>query len=596
LGKLGSGRVGRDRGAGAGAIAAVALAALAALLLVNAPAGAQEPPPNPLQGAAGPALSNDKCADPTYTDCKRLHFALGPISITPGANYQLVGQEIAKPNYDGYMVRMNANMVRPDGSIPPVDQLHLHHAVWVSVPQYGSYLPFYGVGEEKTIAQSVHGYGLPIKGTDVWLLNYMLHNLTTQTEPVYVVYDIDFVPKAAAEAQGIKPVYPLWIDVRNGDHPDYPVFNVQKGFGHVDTATGRHVCSYPKETCAAFDPYGKPQAGNGKGYDWTVPPQWAGTLIGLGGHVHPGGLTDEVSLVRNVDGQEHVRRIFNSRAQYFDRGGPISWDMAMTVTPKDWRIQIRPGDKIRLNAVYDAEQASYYEGMGIVMAYVSPRDSSGVDPFQKQRVNVPVRQRVKERVKARVRKRVHRRRARRGHRGRYRYVDRYVNNYVYRYVPIQTEGAVTHGHLAENNHHGGQGAVPLPGKRAGVTSNVDITNFTYSPGDLTTVDSQGVPKVKADQPLTFTNQDSAVGIWHTITTCEAPCTGEVGISYPIANALPPLDSTELGYAPDPTGAQPVSQTAHYQIVPDQAGLKPGHLYTYFCRIHPFMRGAFEVVR
>lgn len=538
---------------------------LATLLFASASAPAQgSPPPNPLEGLGAPALSSDKCADSSYKECTRIRYALGPISITPGANFNLVGQEISKPNYDGYMVRMSANMVRPDGSVPRTDELHLHHAVWVSVPQYGNYLPFYGVGEEKTVAQSVHGYGIPVRATDVWLLDYMLHNLTPQTEPVYVIYDIDYVPKASAQAQGIKPVYPLWIDVRHDDHPNYPVFNVQRGYGHLDPQLGRRVCVYPKETCAAFDPYGEPQPGNGRGYDWTVPPEFDGTLIGLGGHVHPGGLADEVSVVRDIGGRDRVRRVFNSRARYFDSRGPVSWDLAMTVTPRNWRVRVHAGDRIRLNAVYDAQQASWYEGMGIVMAYVSPGDKEGVDPFATQRVRV------------------------RSGNG-YRWMDRPV--------PIQTEGQVTHLHLPENDNHGGAGVSRLPNKPGPIVTDINIADFQYSPGDLSNASQQGIPRVKADQPLMINNGDAIAGIWHTVTTCQTPCTGATGISYPLANSLPALDSTELGWTPPPTNTvEPVSQTAQYKIIPDRVGLKPGHVYTFFCRIHPFMRGAFEVVR
>jgi hypothetical protein len=453
--------------------------------------------------------------------------------------------------------------------------------VWISVPQYGNYLPFYGVGEEKTVAEQVHGYGIPVRGTDVWLLDYMLHNLTSRAEPVYVVYDIDYIPKASAQAQGIKPVYPLWIDVRHDDRPNYPVFNVQRGYGHVDPRTGRRVCAYPMETCAALDPFGRPQPGNGKGYDWTVPPEFAGTLIGMGGHVHPGGLADEVSVVREIGSRERVRRIFNSRAIYFDKRGPVSWDLAMTVTPRNWRVRIRAGDKLRLNAVYDAQQSSWYEGMGIVMAYVSPGDRSGVDPF------------ATERVRVRVKLGPARSSAAHGSSGQARFGYRWVQ----RLMPIQTEGPLTHGHLAENDHHGGEDISPLPTKAGPIVSNISIADFLYLPGDLSSAGQRGIPRVRADQPLTITNDDAIAGIWHTLTTCKAPCSGAPGISYPLADSLPALDSTELGWVPPPTdGAEPVSQTTQYTIIPDHVGLKPGHVYTFFCRIHPFMRGAFEVIR
>ena len=41
-----------------------------------------------------------------------------------------------------------------------------------------------------------------------------------------------------------------------------------------------------------------------------------------GGHVHPGGLEDQVSLVRGAK----VKRVFNSDAHYWEKAGPVSWD------------------------------------------------------------------------------------------------------------------------------------------------------------------------------------------------------------------------------------------------------------------------------
>ena len=62
----------------------------------------------------------------------------------------------------------------------------------------------------------------------------------------------------------------------------------------------------------------------------------AGTLVMIGGHLHPGGIRDEVSLVRK--GVE--KTIYISDAVYWSReeaearaGGPrTSWDFSMAVS------------------------------------------------------------------------------------------------------------------------------------------------------------------------------------------------------------------------------------------------------------------------
>jgi hypothetical protein len=54
-----------------------------------------------------------------------------------------------------------------------------------------------------------------------------------------------------------------------------------------------------------------------------------------------------------------------------------------------------------------------------------------------------------------------------------------------------------------------------------------------------------------------------------------------------------FDSSELGIGTPAIG--PTKQELDYELeVTREAGYQPGEVVTYFCRIHPFMRGAFEV--
>src|SRR3954447_568996 len=237
--------------------------------------------------------------------CQRMRFAFGPIQVKPGQNDVLVQPvTIEKPDQDGYITRIKPNLVLPDGTVPPVDQVHLHHGTWLSQPSYGN-SAFFAAGEEKTIAAFPRGFGMPVKATDVWELLYMVHSAVQQPMETYIVYDVDFVPKAKGAALGIKPVSPIWLDVRPAG---YPVFNVQRDFGGAD-----HVCTWPREQCAAQDPFGKQfmgqgEPGNGTGIDLKLPaagqpfgragPFRGGTLVGIGGHLHPGGIQNEIDLVR----------------------------------------------------------------------------------------------------------------------------------------------------------------------------------------------------------------------------------------------------------------------------------------------------------
>ena len=75
------------------------------------------------------------------------------------------------------------------------------------------------------------------------------------------------------------------------------------------------------------------------------------------------------------------------------------------------------------------------------------------------------------------------------------------------------------------------------------------------------------------------------GVWHTITACAAPCNASTGVAYPLADAAIPFDSGQLGVAGPPTAGR-VTWTTSADL--------PAGTYTYFCRIHPAMRGAFRI--
>ena len=80
---------------------------------------------------------------------QHLHFRTAPIKVLPGQNsVQLVAvPQNEKPAVDGYIVRMRPDLLYLDGKVPPVNVIHLHHAVWVD-SRHG---PLFGGGEEKRL-------------------------------------------------------------------------------------------------------------------------------------------------------------------------------------------------------------------------------------------------------------------------------------------------------------------------------------------------------------------------------------------------------------------------------------------------------------
>jgi hypothetical protein len=491
---------------------------------------------------------------------KVLRFAAGPYTITPGANLILLDHNrVPKPHQDGFMVRMEPNLryALPNGKccgkIPRVDVLHLHHGVWLSNGAVGAgegngytgLYPFMASGEEKTAYEFPHGFGYPVGGRDFWVLNYMIHNLTATPARVYINYTMDFVPASAPAAASIRPVHPIWMDVES--HHIYPVFDVHRHSG----VNGRYT--FPD---MARNPYGGAPPLN----EFTV--DHAGTLIGTAGHLHPGGLHDDLDLIRAgahpmggaIPGSvPNSVRLFRSSAHYWDKRGPISWDMAMSATAPDWRPQVKAGDVLRVSTTYETKRASWYESMGIMVVWEAWAGRGGTNPFK--------------------------------HR-------------------LDQRGHLTHGHLAEDNNHGGAVSLAISSTKFRDCSRrqVSISNFLFNPGDFNATGADRcVPTIRRGQSLKFTNNDASPlapgnpilpspaylsSVFHSVTACQSPCGLNTGISYPLANGAGNYDSGQLGLGTPATGRLTWS-------TPKTLG--PG-TYTFFCRIHPFMRGAFRIIR
>jgi hypothetical protein len=170
---------------------------------------------------------------------QRIAYKFGPIKIAPGQNtIEFEGNEL-KPSVPGHIVRFKPDLTYTDGTVPRVDVIHLHHAVWVS-----NFRPLFAAGEEKTIFNAPDGYGWVYKPSDGWIMNHMIHNLTPTPTEVYITYDIDFIPAGTPADEGIRDLHTLWSDVESGKI--YPVFDVHKGAGGRDKRF-----TYPREAPGA---------------------------------------------------------------------------------------------------------------------------------------------------------------------------------------------------------------------------------------------------------------------------------------------------------------------------------------------------------
>ena len=270
-----------------------------------------------------------------------------------------------------------------------------------------------------------------------------------------------------------------------------------------------------------------------------VPIPRDGTLVATAGHLHPGGLYTELFVTRG----DKTVKIFRSNAHYYGAAKLASWNMSMGSTSPDWRVAVKRGDILSVQVTYDTRKSAWYESMGISPVALSDSPSGGPDPF----------------------------------------VDPSAID--------QTE-VLTHGELEENRDYGGrktQGYADARKLADGPTlSKVKIKDFVYKQGDLTMPGKKGLPPLVAQgKSITFVNEDPLREIFHTVTPCKAPCNRSSGVSYPLADG-PQVDSGELGFGP--IGITAAANRATWST---PTYLKPG-TYSYFCRIHPEMRGAWRV--
>jgi plastocyanin len=287
-------------------------------------------------------------------------------------------------------------------------------------------------------------------------------------------------------------------------------------------------------------------------------------------------------------------------------GARFSEDFVMEGTDPAWRAPVHAGDRLRITGLYENKEHAWYTAMTHEGVYVD-ENQPPVGRCAPYLINKPTPKgkmtRVRKKVKVWVNKKVRVRRN--GHfvkrHGKYVTKMKRVRvtkvKWVHKRLPGKpldpTEGVLLRPFGKHADRICGQeyGALPCekpdanrpPGQ---FTTNVTIDNFLYTPGDMSLSGDLGNPvQIHQGESLTFYNADEAADIRHSITTCAAPCNGAYVANYPLADGR--WDSGTLGYdVIDGGNPNPMSSTP--------TDLPQGR-YTYFCRIHPWMRGEFDVV-
>lgn len=492
----------------------------------------------------------------------------GPYVVTPGSDLSRI--DITPAAATGFTTEVHTFVLNSDGTKMPGDEVHTHHVHLLRLnpdnPQYFDWLT--GTGEEMTggsIGERAtadpaykHGlrYGIPVEqGEQLGVLS-MLHNMTSQTHVLYIRFRLTFVNGTHDEIAQAKhwDMHALTPQIFGG------TFNVPRTGGSyawplqlgrvARTAQNRGtITSNP--TPSRLEP--------GVGVVWTAP--YSGEVVIGGGHLHAGGTSAVLSNLGSADDPCPHRgmpgypgtALMNSRVIGHHGIWPSN-DYQMGLTKPAWRAYVHKGDRLAINGGYLARSYSFPDAMVFAGLYidrsVKPPRNAGCAPFLAGEPTAPLKRVIATRI-----------------------------NHPWSMYPDQMTCHDCDAHEPR----------PAPGS---ATTTVHIAGMQYLPGNAGTSGAPlGPPVVTRGQTLTFLNEDYAASLMrHTITTCRAPCDGAMTTNYPFYDGR--FDSGVLGWMVEDAYVS-TSPTPRWSL--DTSRLRPGY-YTYFCRLHPFMRGGFYVKR
>lgn len=583
---------------------------------------------------------------------KKYHFWYGPYAIPPGEDSQRV--DIGLPLDNGFMLSVEPRLRNMDMSTPSMLEGHIHHAHWFVFN--GSGLEWiFGNGDEGTRASfevmnkvdPVADYGQFIDKNAKQIMVFMLHNRTSKGQTWWVDLEVTFLfgTEAQLNAPDLKAKRGDGKDVRDiasimsGSTFDVP--RQPNGDGEWNTTEQSSLkgggLTVDQKDGQGLDLLlstllGRPVDTTGP-YEWIAPKD--GTLVELGTHMHPGSthaIIENMGSPTNPCPNDHhgTGGTLLLRADTINMHVPFSDDYQIEITQPGWRVPIHKGDHIRLTGYYENKFNAWpasmtISGMGIDYRRVPPKDLR----CTVYRVGPPVRVRdirpldqgvvaaddsgkpissirsfwggwprstpegrayvAAQRAAAKKRAKARKGSSRRTHARKATFGDPLGD----KIIPITDGIPNRQWHHSSSPWCGEQYAAracerSVQARPAGrETTLVLIQNFLYEPGDMSLSGMDGAPpRIHQGQQLEFVNGDAAVGVRHSVTTCKWPCNGPYTSNYPHPDGV--WESGTFG--PDLLGdGMVIGQAATPKDLPVGQ-------YAYFCRIHPWMRGAFEVVK
>lgn len=544
------------------------------------------------------------------------------------------------------------------GHIPSEQHAHIHHAHWFRITQDDQYEYYdrslglswvFGTGEEKTqgrlddranLEPDGKRYGIYIEGGTPQALIYMIHNKDSVTNTYFVVLDVTFIHGTRDQLAAANPpmdMHPLhgtlWGQTRDatGQYPELRASYTATADG-VAVASGGHAHPGGKEVVVTnLGPDG-PDAG-------TEPDCTADT----DGDGYPGVTILRSRKYDRIANAWPYSEDYQMGATKFGWRAPIhQGDVLRQFAP----YAVAPSASTPFDVAGrhnfgspDLRPHGHFEAMSYTGIYVDRLQDPGwvnagnvcdpanfrpwllgADTFEVQGLS-----------------------------SRFPAEDVRIDDLQARYMTGVTEGMVNHLWIGDADKHCGVVGTGLPGESGAWNSGacekpadatwtgdrvdmatVHVGGFSYLPGDLS--GTTPIPRVPLGTSIQFVNEDAAANIRHSITSCRAPCNGAYVANYPVPDGvfdsgkignIDPIDGgafqdvdfgsfEEAGEIEGLLGVQSLDEllaallglldsdspnkilTSETVPLWQTPATLPAGLYTYYCRIHPWMRGAFEV--
>lgn len=338
-------------------------AAAVCTLLALSVSAQQEPPTNPhdmehmgrggfMQGGVKHEMAKGVKLDVgTNAQSHTITLRVGPMDLPANTSHTKMPQPpdltwtIAS---SGWLLAYHAKLV--DGSGNAVPGVMLHHTAFWNENRSDFLCPnkdehIFGAGGELTDWSAVPGFGYRVEKGDRIRIETMIHNPTPSTyERAYLEVSIPYAEDASAVP--VKNLYPAWMDV--------------SGCGK----SGYDLPAGPSQKVG------------------TVPLNYDGVLLGVGGHMHDyaKGLLLEAS---------HSREPIAELAAKTDEHGQlisVPVELFFQKYPETGGYPLKAGDTLTVTASYDNRSGNLLRdgAMGIVVGYFVPKDPQALTALRHQ--------------------------------------------------------------------------------------------------------------------------------------------------------------------------------------------------------------------